>query len=121
MTQIREEFYFTKGRIMVRGKTVKRRAAKKADYILYRKPNLTIAVIDVKDNNHSVGDGMQQALDYAETLDVLFAYSSNGDAFLEHDRSVSSGTVTREVPLDQFPTPDELWARCCKANGITGK
>lgn len=121
MTQIREECFFTKGRVIVRGKTVKRGEAKKADYILYHKPNLPIAVIEAKDNNHSVGDGMQQALDYAETLDVLFAYSSNGDAFLEHDRSVTSGTVTREIPLDQFPTPAELWARYCKAKGITHK
>jgi type I restriction enzyme R subunit len=88
MTQIREEAYFTKGRVIVRGKTVKRGEAKKADYILSYKPNLPLAVIEAKDNNHSVGDGMQQALEYAEILDVPFAYSSNGDAFLEHDRTV---------------------------------
>ncbi len=62
---------------------------------------------------------MQQALEYAEILDVPFAYSSNGDAFLEHDRTATSGTVTREIPLDQFPTPDELWARYCEAKGYT--
>jgi len=117
MTQIREEAYFTKGRVIVRGKTVKRGEAKKANYILFYKPNLPIAVIEAKDNNHSVGDGMQQALDYAETLDVPFAYSSNGDAFLEHDRTIVSGTVTREIPLDQFPSPEELWAHYRKAKG----
>ena len=119
MTQIREEFYFTKGRVIVRGKTVKRGAAKKADYILYYKPNLPIAVIEAKDNTHSVGDGMQQALEYAEILDIPFAYSSNGDAFLEHDRTVTSGTVTREIPLGQFPTPAELWTRYRVAKGYT--
>ena len=119
MTQIREEAYFTKGRVIVRGKTVKRGEAKKADYILSYKPNVPLAVLEAKDNNHAVGDGMQQALGYAEILDVPFAYSSNGDAFLEHDRTASGGTVTREISLDQFPTPDELWARYCKAKGYT--
>jgi len=121
MTQIREEFYFTKGRVIVRGKTVKRGEAKKADYILYYKPNLPIAVIEAKDNTHSVGDGMQQALEYAEILDIPFAYSSNGDAFLEHDRTIASGIVTREIPLGQFPTPAELWARYCVAKGYTAE
>jgi type I restriction enzyme R subunit len=117
MTQIREEVYFTKGRVIVRGKTVTRGEAKKADYVLSYKPNLPIAVVEAKDNNHSVGAGMQQALEQAEILDVPFAYSSNGDAFLEHDRTVTSGPATREIPLDQFPTPAELWARYCKAKG----
>ena len=115
MTQIAEERYFTKGRVIVRGKTVKRGEAKKADYLLYYKPNLPIAVIEAKDNNHTLGDGMQQALEYAEILDIPFAYSSNGDAFLEHDRTVTSGNATREIPLDQFPSPQELWERYCKA------
>ncbi|MGC1273805.1 MAG: DEAD/DEAH box helicase family protein [Planctomycetaceae bacterium] len=119
MTQIREEFCFTRGRVIVRGKTVKRGQVKKADYLLYYKPNIPIAVVEAKDNNHSVGDGMQQALEYAEILDVPFAYSSNGDAFLEHDRTVTSGPVTREIPLDQFPTPEDLWARYRIAKGYT--
>lgn len=119
MIQVREEAYFTKGRVIVRGKTVKRGEAMKADYILSYKPNLPLAVIEAKDNNHSVGAGMQQALEYAEILDLPFAYSSNGDAFLEHDRTCTTGSVTREIPLDQFPTPDELWARYCKAKGYT--
>jgi len=82
LSQIREEVYFTKGRVIVHGKTVKRGEAKKADYILYYKLNIPIAVIEAKDNTHPVGDGMQQALEYAEILDIPFAYSSNGDAFL---------------------------------------
>lgn len=119
MTQLLEEHYFTKGRVIVRGKTVSRGEAKKADYILLYKPNLPLAIIEAKDNNHSVGAGMQQALDYAEILDVPFAYSSNGDAFLEHDRTGASDPVTREIPLDQFPSPNDLWSRYCAAKGLT--
>jgi type I restriction enzyme, R subunit len=121
MTQMREEVYFTRGRVIVRGKTVKRGEAKKVDYVLSYKPNLPLAVVEAKDNNHSVGAGMQQALKYAEILDVPFAYSSNGDAFLEHDRTVTTGTVTREIPLDEFPGSDELWARYRKAKGYTAE
>jgi type I restriction enzyme R subunit len=117
MSQIREESYFTKGRVIVRGKRVQRGEAKKADIILSYKPNLPLAIVEAKDNNHSVGAGMSQALEYAEILDVPFAYSSNGDAFLEHDRTATSGIVTREIPLDQFPTPEELWSRYCAAKG----
>lgn len=117
MTQLREEIYFTKGRVIVRGKTVKRGEAKKADYLLYYKPNIPLAVVEAKDNNCSVGAGMQQALEYAEILDVPFAYSCNGDAFLEHDRTGANGVVEREIPLDQFPTPAELWARYRQAKG----
>ncbi len=119
MVQVREEVYFTKGRVIVRGKTVKRGEAKKADYLLCYKPNIPIAVIEAKDNYHSVGAGMTQALEYAEILDVPFAYSSNGDAFLEHDRTGAGATVEREFPLDKFPSPEELWTRYCTAKGFT--
>lgn len=119
MTQVREEFYFTKGRVIVRGKSVKRGEAKKVDYLLYYKPNIPIAVIEAKDNTHALGDGMQQALDYAELLDIPFAYSSNGDGFLEHDRTGTSDPVEREISLDQFPTPEELWARYSAAKGFS--
>ena len=119
MTQVREEVYFTKGRVIVRGKTVKRGEAKKADYLLYYKPGIPLAVIEAKDNNHTVGAGMQQALEYAEILDVPFAYSSNGDGFLEHDRTATGGAVERELPLNQFPAPAALWARHCAAKNYT--
>lgn len=119
MTQVREEIYFTKGRVIVRGKTVRRGEAKKADYILYYKPNIPLAIIEAKDNNCTVGAGMQQALEYADILDIPFVYSSNGDAFLEHDRTGISGVVEREIPLDQFPTPEQLWARYRKAKGYS--
>lgn len=121
MSQVREEHYFTKGRVIVRGKTVTRGEAKKADYILFYKPNIPIAIVEAKDNNHAVGDGMQQALEYAEALDVPFAYSSNGDAFLEHDRTAAANPVEREFSLDQFPTPEELWARYRAAKGYTAE
>ena len=121
MTQLREEYYFTKGRVIVRGKTVKRGEAKKADYLLFYRPNIPIAVIEAKDNNHAVGAGMQQALEYAEILDVPFSYSSNGDAFLEHDRTLSSGAVEREFHLHDFPSPEELWKRFCRSKTYTEK
>ena len=119
MTQVREEVFFTAGQVIVRGKTVSRGTAKKADYVLYHKPNQPLAIVEAKDNNHPVGGGMQQALEYAEILDVPFVYSSNGDAFLEHDRTKKSGVVTREIPLDQFPSPEELWSRYSGAKGYT--
>lgn len=119
MTQVREECYFTKGRVIVRGKSVRRGEASKADYILYYRPNLPIAVIEAKDNTHPLGAGMPQALKYAETLDVPFAFSSNGDGFLEHDRTVKAGPVEREIALVDFPTPGELWERYCKWKGLS--
>ncbi len=85
-TQIREEFSLTNGRIIVRGKLHTRAANKRADYVLFYKPGIPIAVIEAKDNKHSVSDGMQQALGYAEMLQVPFSFSSNGDAFLFHNR-----------------------------------
>ena len=115
MTQLREEVYFTQGRIEVRGKTVKRGKAKKADYILYYKNNFSIAVIEAKDNKHTVGSGMQQAQDYAETLDIPFAYSSNGDGFLEHDFFTGN---ERELSIDELPSPAELYERYKQANNL---
>jgi len=117
-SQIREEVTFTAGRIIVRGKLVGRGKKKRADYILYYKPNIPIALIEAKDSTHSVGAGMQQALDYADTLDIPFVYSSNGEGFLEHDRVGSSGTVEREISSADFPSPEVLWHRYCHAKGI---
>ena len=117
-TQIREELSFTKGRIIVRGKLHTRGKQKRADYVLYYKSNIPIAVIEAKDNSLSVGAGMQQALDYAETLDVPFVFSSNGDAFLMHDRTGLADKVEQELSLDSFPSPEELWASYCKWKGV---
>lgn len=119
--QIREEVSFTDGRIIVRKKLVTRGEKKRADYILYYKSNLPLAIIEAKDNKHPVGAGMQQALNYAEILDIPFVFSSNGDAFIEHDRTVQEGIKEREIPLDQFPSPEELWNRYKKAMDITEK
>ncbi len=110
MSQIREEVSFTKGRIIVRGKLVTRGKVKRVDYLLYYKPNIPIALIEAKDNNHAVGDGMQQALEYAAALDIPFVFSSNGDAFLFHDRTGQSPQTETMVSLDAFPAPDQLWA-----------
>jgi type I restriction enzyme R subunit len=117
-TQIREEVTFTAGRIIVRGKLHTRGKSKRADYVLYHKPNQPIAVIEAKDNTHSVGHGMQQALDYAEALDVPFVFSSNGDGFIFHDRTGLSNPVEQNLTLDQFPTPADLWQRYKQWKGI---
>jgi type I restriction enzyme R subunit len=111
MIQIREEVSFTKGRIIVRGKLVSRGKAKRADYILYYKPNIPIAVIEAKDNCHSVGDGIQQALGYATTLNIPFVFSSNGDGFLFHDRTGSGIEKETNLALDAFPSPADLWEK----------
>ena len=119
-TQIREEVSFTKGRIVVRGKLHSRGKAKRADYILYARPNLPIALIEAKDPSHSVGDGMQQALNYAETLDIPFVFSSNGKAFLLHDRTGTSSKTETTLELTDFPSPADLWARYCTWKGLSG-
>jgi type I restriction enzyme R subunit len=107
--QIREEVFFTNGRIFVKGNKTARGERKRADFILYLKPNISIAVIEAKDNNHSVGSGLQQALNYAEMLDVPVAFSSNGDGFIMHDRSGFSRPIEQEFSLDNFPSSAELW------------
>ena len=116
--QIREEVSFTKGRIIVRGKLHSRGEQKRADYILYYKSNIPIAIIEAKDNAHSVGAGMQQALNYAETLEIPFVFSSNGDAFLMHDRTGQAQVTEQELQLSQFPSPEALWLRYCRWKGI---
>ena len=110
-TQVREQVHFTKGRIIVRGKLVTRGKDKFADYLLYYRPNFPIVVIEAKDNNHPIGGGMQQALGYAESLDVPFVFSSNGDGFIFHDRTGQSSQVETELSLDKFPSPQTLWSR----------
>jgi len=108
--QIREEVFFTDGRIFVKGNKTTRGKRKRADFILYLKPNIPIAVIEAKDNNHSIGAGLQQALGYAEILDVPVAFSSNGDGFVQYDRSGFSAQIEKELSLDNFPSLSELWS-----------
>jgi len=110
-TQIREQVTFTDGKIEVRGNTYKRGKQKRADYILYYKPNIPLAVVEAKDNTHEMGTGMQQALEYAKILDIPFVYTSNGDGFVEHDKTGKSSPVEKEITLDSFPSPEELWNR----------
>ena len=109
--QIRREYTFTAGRVNVRGNVGVRGEKKRVDYLLQYANSLPLAVVEAKDNNHAVGAGMQQALGYAEALDVPFVFSSNGDGFLFHDRTGNSNPVERQIGLDEFPTPEELWQR----------
>ncbi|HPI30304.1 MAG TPA: DEAD/DEAH box helicase family protein [Bacteroidales bacterium] len=117
-TQLLEEVFFTDGKIYVRGKLCARGKAKRADYILYYKPNIPVAIIEAKDNNHSVRAGIQQALDYARTLDIPCVFSSNGDGFLFHDRTATDSNIETEISIDNFPSPQILWEKYKKYKGI---
>src|ERR1019366_1356787 len=117
-TQILEEVSFTDGKVYVRGKLTARGARKRADYILYYKPNIPIAIIEAKDNNHTVGAGIQQALNYAKTLDIPCVFSSNGDGFLFHDKTATTGNIETELTIDNFPSPEQLWEKYKKYKGI---
>ncbi|ALQ50708.1 EcoAI/FtnUII family type I restriction enzme subunit R [Nitrosomonas ureae] len=117
-SQIREEVSFTKGRIIVRGKLHTRGEQKRADYILYYKSNIPLAVIEAKENSCSVGAGMQQALNYADTLGVPFVFSSNGDGFLLHDRTGMANRMEQALTLDEFPSPAQLWQQYCQWKGL---
>lgn len=119
LTQLLEEVSFTDGKIYVRGKLTARGNQKQADYILYYKPNIPIAIIEAKDNKHSVRAGIQQALDYAQILDIPCVFSSNGDGFLFHDRTATDGNIETEIGIDDFPTPQQLWEKYKIYKGIT--
>jgi type I restriction enzyme R subunit len=118
-SQIREEVSFTAGKIIVQGRMHTRGKQKRADFILYYKyPNIPLAVIEAKDQSHSVRSGIQQALDYGQTLDIPFVFSSNGNGFLFHDKTKTSGTIESEISLLDFPSPEELWNRFKLFKGI---
>lgn len=112
------EHYFTDGRVIAQGSVHARQKGKKADYLLNLAANRPIAIVEAKDNNKPLGGGMQQAMEYAQILDIPFAYSSNGDGFLEHDFITGKET---ELTLDQFPTMDELKKRLYDSKGYTAK
>jgi type I restriction enzyme R subunit len=116
--QILEEFTFTDGKIYVRGKLTARGERKRADYILFLKPNIPIAIIEAKDNKQSIRSGMQQALNYARILDIPCVFSSNGDGFLFHDRTATESNIETELGLDDFPSPGILWEKYKKYKGI---
>lgn len=117
-SQVREEVSFTAGRIIVRGRLHTRGKRRRADYVLSYKKNMPIAIIEAKDNNHSLGDGMQQALAYSDALDAPFVFSSNGDGFLFHDRTGLFGQTETTLSLDEFPSPETLWELYCQHKGI---
>lgn len=117
--QLLEEVSFTDGKIYVRGRLTARGARKRADYILYYKPNIPIAIIEAKDNNYSVRSGIQQALDYAQILDIPCVFSSNGNGFLFHDHTATDSKIETELSIDEFPSPQQLWEKYKKYKGIT--
>ena len=118
VSQITMETKITDGKINLRGNFVFREKPKKADYILYINANNPIAIVEAKANKHTVSFGLQQAMTYAQMLDVPFAYSSNGDAFFEHDFLTGR---EREIALTEFPSPDELMARYNAAKNLSDK
>jgi len=118
-TQIREEYDISPGRIIVRGKLVSRGRPRRADYVLSYKQDLPIAVIEAKDNSHALGDGLQQALGYAESLGVPFVFASNGDGFIFHDRTATGSNRELTLPLGSFPTPADLWQRYRAWRGLS--
>jgi type I restriction enzyme R subunit len=113
--QIRMEYPFTSGRIMVKDKEVRKGKQKKADYLLFYKPNFPLAIVEAKSCYKAVGAGIQQGIEYAQALKVPFVYSSNGSGFYEHDLLTG---IEREIALGDFPTPDELWNRYAKQKGL---
>ena len=115
-SQIRCEYYYTDGKINVRENVASRGKGKKVDYLLSYRSNMPIAIVEAKDNNVTVSHGIQQAIGYAVDLDIPFAYSSNGSGFYEHDRITGK---EREINLDEFPTPDELWNRYKEEKNLT--
>ena len=118
-TQIREERPLTDGRVEVRGSRTRRRKSKRADYVLEIRPNIAVAVVEAKRSKYSVGHGMPQALAYSEMMQVPFVFSSNGDGFLFHDKTVTDGPRERQLTLAEFPSPAELWQRYCQWRGIS--
>ena len=122
--QIREEVFFTDGRIIVQGSLHTRGTRKRADYILYYKNNIPLAIIEAKDNKKGVGSGMQQALEYSEILQLPFVFTSNGDSFVFHDKTNSEerekllSNLEEGQEITEFPSPKNLWEKYLKFKGI---
>ncbi|WP_449314742.1 EcoAI/FtnUII family type I restriction enzme subunit R [Rubneribacter sp.] len=116
--QIFTEYYFTDGEIVVRGRLTTRKKPKKADYLLMYAPELPLAIVEAKGTEKSMHAGLQQAMEYAEALDVPFAYSTNGKGFVEHD-FITGKECT--FSMDEFPAPEELWARYRKGKALEGE
>lgn len=118
LTSFLEEVSFTDGKIYFRGKLTARGQKRRADYILYHKTNIPIAIVEAKDNSYPLGEGMQQALEYARILDIPCVFSSNGDGFLFHDRTATDGKIEQQLSLDEFPAPGTIWEIYKKYKGI---
>jgi type I restriction enzyme R subunit len=121
LSQIYREYPLRAGRVVVRGRRARRDATTvlRADYALFYKTNIPLAVVEAKDNNHAVGAGMAQAIHYAGLLDVPFSFSSNGDGFVFRDATLADGVLERNITLEEFPSPQELWNRLCTWKGWT--
>lgn len=117
--QLRQEVKLRDGKVIVRGNLGVRKTVKSADIVLYHKANLPLAVIEVKANKHEIGKGIQQGLDYARLLDVPFVFASNGDGFIFHDKTNSTGVIESEITLSEFPSPEQLWQKFCTWKGYT--
>lgn len=117
-SQVREDFALTAGRVVARGNMHTRERSKRADYVLYLKPDIPLAVVEAKDAQAQPGAGMQQALGYAAMLDVPFAFSTNGSEFLFHDATIADGVVERTISAAEFPSPDDLWRRFLLWKGL---
>ncbi|EFN8417341.1 EcoAI/FtnUII family type I restriction enzme subunit R [Escherichia coli] len=119
-TQIRQEVKLRDGKVIVRGKVAARRTVKSADIVLYHKPGIPLAVIEAKANKHEIGKGMQQGIEYARLLDVPFVFATNGDGFLFRDATAAEGEcLEKQITLDDFPSPAELWQKFCLWKGYT--
>ena len=121
MDQIYREFPLRAGRVVVRGQKAQRdkTTVLRADYALFYKANIPLAVVEAKDNKHAVGAGMGQAIQYAQLLDVPFSFASNGDGFVFRDATLASGVLEQTLSLEEFPSPAELWKRYCNWKGWT--
>ncbi|EER5293599.1 EcoAI/FtnUII family type I restriction enzme subunit R [Escherichia coli] len=119
-TQIRQEVKLRDGKVIVRGKVAARRTVKSADIVLYHKPGIPLAVIEAKANKHEIGKGMQQGIEYARLLDVPFVFATNGDGFIFRDATAAEGEcLEKQITLDDFPSPAELWQKFCFWKGYT--
>ncbi len=121
MDQIYREYPLRAGRVVVRGKQAQRDKSTvlRADYALFYKINIPLAVVEAKDNHHAMGAGMAQAINYAQLLDVPFSFSSNGDGFVFRDATLADGVLERNITLEEFPSPTALWDRYCAWKGWT--
>ncbi len=119
LDQIYAQYPLRAGRVVVRGKTARRDPATvlRADFALFFKANIPLATVEVKDNQHAVGAGMAQAIQYAQLLDVPFSFASNGDGFVFRDATLATGVLEQTLSLDEFPSPQELWRRYCAWKG----